>query len=347
MGPVLDKPKTEKVTHRGITKCGIRYAVSAMQGWRTEMEDAHVCMSEFVPKNWCFFGVFDGHAGSKVAQYCSENLLDSILNRLKKGGEKEEYTVEEMESAVHAGFLTLDDHLRNLPEWANGEDHSGTTAVVAMVSPTHIVWANCGDSRGILCRNGELAFATEDHKPFNQAERLRIEKAGGTVMMQRVNGSLAVSRALGDFDYKRAVTLPAVEQLVSPEPDVTVMERNNEQDEFLLLACDGIYDVMQNEDIVKYLRHRMELKEDLTEICSDLIDKCLHKVSWHKHHCNTRDGNKLFVFWQQNSRDNMSVVLLAFPAAPKVSQEAIEQEKKLHQEACEKILKRLKGTGRH
>ena len=316
MGPVLDKPKTEKTCSEGKTKCGIRYAVSAMQGWRTEMEDAHVCKTEFVPNNWCFFGVFDGHAGGKVAQHCAENLLDAILTRLKKNGEKKEYSAEEMESAVQQGFLVLDDQMRNLPDWANGEDHSGTTAVVAMVSPTHIIWANCGDSRGILCRNGELAFATEDHKPFNQGERLRIEKAGGTVMMQRVNGSLAVSRALGDFDYKRAISLPPVEQLVSPEPDVTVMERNNKQDEFLLLACDGIYDVMQNEDIVKYLRHRMELKENLTDICSDLIDKCLHKVNWHEHHYSVEDEDRLFVFLATEQPRQHECCSTSFPSCP-------------------------------
>ena len=97
-------------------------------------------------------------------------------------------------------------------------------------------------------------------------------------MMQRVNGTLAVSRALGDFDYKRNTGIDAVEQLVSPEPDITVLDRHEENDEFILLACDGIYDVMSNEDVLGYVRHQLELTNDLETICSTLIDSCLHKV---------------------------------------------------------------------
>ena len=85
---------------------------------------------------------------------------------------------------------------------ASGEDKSGTTAVCAMISPSHIFVANCGDSRAVLCRREGIRFSTQDHKPINPTEKERIQKAGGSVMIQRVNGSLAVSRALGDFEYK-------------------------------------------------------------------------------------------------------------------------------------------------
>ena len=172
----------------------------------------------------------------------------------------------------------MDRSLREQAPWSTGEDHSGTTAVCVMISPTHIYWANCGDSRGLLCRSNALEFSTTDHKPFNASEKDRIEKAGGTVMMQRVNGTLAVSRALGDFDYKRNNGIDAIEQLVSPEPDIEVIERHEQSDEFILLACDGIYDVMSNEDVLSYVRHQLELTDNLEQICSTLIDSCLHKV---------------------------------------------------------------------
>ena len=278
MGAFLEKPNTDKETHSG-DGCGIKFAVSAMQGWRMEMEDAHICTTDFGLKNWSFFGIFDGHAGSKVAKYCAQHLLESIMERLNSIHEEGEYKVEEVQKAIRQGFLAIDEQMKKVPQWANGQDRSGTTAVVAMVSPTHIIWGNCGDSRGILCRNSSIQFATQDHKPFNDSERKRIEKAGGTVMMQRVNGSLAVSRALGDFDYKRAVNLPATEQLVSPEPDLMVVARDSQQDEFMLLACDGIYDVMQNDEVVKYVRHRLELTDNLGAICNDLLDLCLYKVN--------------------------------------------------------------------
>jgi serine/threonine protein phosphatase PrpC len=272
MGAFLEKPKTEKITVKG-EGCGIKYGVSAMQGWRMEMEDAHVCETNFKLKEHSFFGVFDGHAGPKVSQYCSVHLLDTILECL--GEDKKE---DKVSKAIHDGFLKLDENLKKQPQWASGEDRSGTTAIVAMVTPKKIIWGNCGDSRGLLCRKGKVFFSTQDHKPYNQSERARIEKAGGTVMMQRVNGSLAVSRALGDFDYKREHNLKATEQLVSPEPEITMQERDPDSDEFLLLACDGIFDVMSNDEVVAYVSHHLKLTNDLVKICSDLIDTCLNKV---------------------------------------------------------------------
>lgn len=274
MGAFLEKPKTEK-NYSGGNGCGISYAFADMQGWRLEMEDAHVCRTEFGLKDWSVFGVFDGHAGSKVSRFCADNIVEVLEKKLQ---EEKELTDEVVKKSITAAFLDLDEKVRmHCENDGQGQDHSGTTAIVVLISPKHIYWANCGDSRGILCRNDKVEFATADHKPYNVAEKERIEKAGGTVMMQRVNGSLAVSRALGDFDYKRVSHLPPVEQLVSPEPEVTIIERSP-SDEFLVLACDGIYDVMANEDVCKYILHKMKLTNDLPGICCDLLDLCLNKV---------------------------------------------------------------------
>jgi len=96
----------------------------------------------------------------------------------------------------------LDATMRQMPEVVNGDDKSGSTAVCVLISPTHVYIANCGDSRAVLCRRGLPAVCTLDHKPTVPAEKKRIQDAGGSVMIHRVNGSLAVSRALGDFEYK-------------------------------------------------------------------------------------------------------------------------------------------------
>jgi len=290
MGAFLDKPKTDKVTDKGEGNNGLRYGVSAMQGWRMEMEDAHVCNTDFAKsddalKNWAFFGVFDGHAGAKVSQHSANHLLESICEEITKDKEKDKTDsktktdVEYAKVGITQGFFSLDKKLRELPEWSSGEDRSGTTAITVMVTPHHIIWGNCGDSRGLLCRAGKLLFATEDHKPYNTNEKERIEKAGGTVMMQRVNGSLAVSRALGDFDYKRSADLEPKEQLVSPEPDISVNDRED-TDEFLFLACDGIFDVMSNEEVIAYIQRQLTLTDDLAQICSNLLDLCLNKVKY-------------------------------------------------------------------
>ena len=274
MGAFLDKPMTEKTTCSGEGKT-LKYGMSAMQGWRKDMEDAHVCRLDFGWDGWSIFGVFDGHAGASVSKYLSEHIVDCIKEKTEFSGVE---GVENVQEGVKSGFMYVDERLLRDPDYANGINRGGSTAIAVLISPKHIVWANCGDSRGFLCQNSSVIWATEDHKPHNAKEKARIEKAGGTVMNQRVNGTLAVSRALGDFEYKQNLSFPPCEQLVSPEPDVTVIPRK-QGDEFIFLACDGVYDVMTNEEIAKYIRHKLELTDNHSQICSDLIDYCLNKVN--------------------------------------------------------------------
>ena len=96
-------------------------------------------------------------------------------------------------------------------------------------------------------------------------------------MIQRVNGSLAVSRALGDFEYKNVQGKGPCEQLVSPEPEIST-EKRTDRDEFIVLACDGVWDVMSNEDIAAFVGDRMTVTDDLKDICNTVVDTCLHKV---------------------------------------------------------------------
>lgn len=280
MGAFLDKPRTEKHNEKGKGN-NLSYALSSMQGWRVEMEDAHSAHIGLPGgnKDWSFFGVFDGHAGSKASLYCAEQLLESIttnedFRNIKASNGQESSTVTK---ALRRGFLELDSRLRQLPEIETGEDKSGTTVTSVLVSPSQIYFANCGDSRAVLARGGKVAFSTQDHKPTNPAEKERIQNAGGSVMIQRVNGSLAVSRALGDFDYKSSSGRGQCEQLVSPEPDIHIEDRT-ESDEFLVLACDGIWDVMSNEDVCDFVRDRLQVTSDLAAIANMVVDTCLHKV---------------------------------------------------------------------
>jgi protein phosphatase 1B len=150
--------------------------------------------------------------------------------------------------------------------------------VCAFISPKNIYIANCGDSRAVLCRSGNPVFSTRDHKPGLSGEKERIQKAGGCVVIQRVNGLLAVSRALGDYEYKKVEGRGPCEQLVSPEPEIFVRERDDEQDEFLVLACDGIWDVMNNESLCNFIHSRLLITDDLEAVSNQVIDTCLYKV---------------------------------------------------------------------
>ena len=139
------------------------------------------------------------------------------------------------------------------PEVKSNDDHSGSTAITCLITPTHFFIANCGDSRSIGISNGIAIPFSDDHKPYNPKEESRIREAGGSVQMKRVNGDLAVSRALGDFVYKNSPTLPPEKQQVSCEPDIIVYERKHAEDQFIVLACDGIWDVMSNEECAAYI----------------------------------------------------------------------------------------------
>lgn len=292
MGAFLDKPKTEKFNEHGEGN-GLRFGVSSMQGWRCEMEDAHyarTCLSERNLDEWSFFAVFDGHAGVKASDHCAKHLLTCII-------ETEEFRSNDIINGIRAGFLKLDDRMRDLPELASGDDKSGTTAVCAFVSNDQVYIANCGDSRAVLCgRNGVPTFWTQDHKPILPGEKQRIQNAGGSVMIQRVNGSLAVSRALGDYDYKSSKELGQCEQLVSPEPEIFVHDRDA-QDEFLVLACDGIWDVMTNDDVCKFVRNRLSISDNLEDVANQVIDTCLHKVLIHLHFLPSFFGNIFYQFF--------------------------------------------------
>jgi len=138
-------------------------------------------------------------------------------------------------------------------------------------------------------------------------------------MIQRVNGSLAVSRALGDFEYKAVPGLQANQQLVSPEPDVYTLRREVDLDEFLLLACDGVYDVMSNAELCDFVHSRMRVTSELPNVANQVLDACLSK----------------------GSRDNMSVVLVAFAAAPRPDPEAQNEEKMWHTMVEEKVSEML------
>jgi protein phosphatase 2C len=120
-------------------------------------------------------------------------------------------------------------------------DHVGSTAVVAVVAPRHLVVSNCGDSRAVLCRGGAAIPLSSDHKPDRPDELERIQAAGGRVIFwdgARVFGVLAMSRAIGDSYLK---------PYVISDPEVRVLERKDGDDEFLILASDGLWDVVSNE----------------------------------------------------------------------------------------------------
>lgn len=297
MGNFLAAPITEKETHRGKGN-GLEYGISAMQGWRVNMEDSHVAVvnSKRFPEGSSVFAVCDGHGGKLTADLAAERMVDSFGETMEKErifADKRVPSAEEIGQCMRKAFMSLDQDIRDVIDEKKGADQSGCTAISAFISSTHVIVANSGDSRSVLAKGGRVVPMSSDHKPMLDKERKRIEKAGGSVRANRVNGDLAVSRALGDFTYKQRFDLKPEEQQVSAEPDIQV-EAIDKSEEFLVIACDGIWDVMTNEDVCENVRDLMGKGEsDMGLIAEEILDMCL----------------------RLGSRDNMSVVIVKFPAA--------------------------------
>lgn len=115
---------------------------------------------------------------------------------------------------------------------------------------------------------------SRDHKPTDPQEYARIKKAGGFVADGRVNGCLNLSRALGDMEYKKSKDLPPEEYMITANPDIKLMELQS-GDHFLILACDGIWDVLTDQEACDFVISRLNRKRSLESIATDLCDYCL------------------------------------------------------------------------
>ncbi|KAG7187977.1 hypothetical protein KM043_013933 [Ampulex compressa] len=269
MGQTLSEPVTAKKS-ACCRDASYRVGSSCMQGWRVKMEDCHVhILSLPEDPGTAFFAVYDGHGGAAVAQHAGKHLHEYITRR-------SEYKEGDVARAMQQGFLEFDKAMQN--DVILKEDQSGTTVIALLIKDNVLYSANAGDSRAVASIGGNTVPLSRDHKPTLKDERERIEAAGGWVEFNRVNGQLALSRALGDFMFKRNESKPAEEQIVTALPEI---QRFNitEEWEFVILACDGIWDVMTSEEVVSFVRTRLgdSQKEPLDpeEICEDLMYRCL------------------------------------------------------------------------
>ncbi|KAF8655483.1 hypothetical protein AX16_003041 [Volvariella volvacea WC 439] len=265
MGQTLSFPATQKSSESGADE-RLYYAVSEMQGWRISMEDAHAAVldlggDEASPN--AFFAVYDGHGGSNVAKYAGTHVHQRLTS-------EEAYKERKYEDALKNAFLGTDKDLLA----AHAREPAGCTAVAALVTSDKIYVANAGDSRSVIGVKGEYKALSFDHKPTSETEKRRIFQAGGYVEFGRVNGNLALSRALGDFEFKKNYSLSPEEQIITANPDITCHEITDD-DEFLVLACDGIWDCLTSQQVVDFIRYQVSQGKELQEICEMMCDHCL------------------------------------------------------------------------
>jgi serine/threonine protein phosphatase PrpC len=172
MGNFLATPITEKDTESGNGN-NLEYGLATMQGWRTGMEDAHVAQinPEGLPAGCSLFAVFDGHGGRLAADLASERLTEYLTKTMTAdvfpGGKAEGADPAKIGRAMRDAFMALDQNIRDTFVKNYSQDQSGCTAIAAIVTPTHIIVANSGDSRSVMAKDGRTVEMSFDHKPIN------------------------------------------------------------------------------------------------------------------------------------------------------------------------------------
>lgn len=250
-----------------------------------------------------FFGVFDGHGGSEVAKFCAERMHHVIAEEWngatvvsKKSSNDADEWRRKWRSIMLNGFARTDDEAA-----ATTRDTVGSTAVVALLSACQIIVSNCGDSRAVLCRGTETIALTIDQKPDRKDELARIESLEGGKVINwygaRVLGVLSMSRAIGDRYFR---------PYIIPVPETTFTTRT-EKDECLILASDGLWDVMSSEEVGEVARRLIRRRRRC--VAAAAISS---NVSDHQGICPAQfvADNLTQLATAKNSTDNISVIVV-------------------------------------
>ncbi|CAJ1448058.1 unnamed protein product [Effrenium voratum] len=257
---VLGETVTATVLRRSQGNLG-RAASACMQGDRTSFEDFHV-----LDQTAALVAVFDGHLGDEAAAFCAERLPLHLAKA-------------ETASEWQEAFKACDAELRErLPQ-----TEAGTTATVVRVKESsqdalELLVGSCGDCRAVLWqKESNTLLSTRDHRPSDVDERRRIEAAGGEVTKEdpddppRVDGVLSCSRALGSFELKQEALWPE-DQKVSCLPDFHKWHAT--RGDWLILACDGIWDAASNEQVVDRVCRRATKGKDLGQVVEAMLQLC-------------------------------------------------------------------------
>lgn len=257
--------------------------------YRAKMEDVHTYVANFAEKlDWGYFAIFDGHAGKSTARWCGNTLHTLIEQELLA-----------KEALANCGLGASPSHLCDVKEVFNnvfmkadeliekeGSGSAGSTAAVAILrwesieeqpdlekpnlhnsgrkfdfvpGPHHkrmLYTSNVGDLRIVICRAGKAYRLTYDHKASDPSEIERVRDKGGLIVKNRVNGVLAITRSLGDSYIKN---------LVTGKPFTTSTEITSD-DEFLILACDGVWDVISDSHACKFVSDFFKKQEKNKEV---------------------------------------------------------------------------------
>jgi len=218
----------------------ILYGFAEDIGYRSTMEDAHTI--HVIPEKSFFSAeIYDGHGGKKAAQIAAGMLTNHFLSLWSIELQKVSLDCKKESQILKQSYEEVDNYI------VDSGIESGTTAATFYIINKKYIVSNVGDTRVIMGRKGGVDLLTLDHKPHLIEEKSRIEKIGGRISnydIPRVQGILAVSRALGDVKLK---------PFISSEPRIIEGNLCKEND-FVILACDGVWDVLSPEDVIEIAR---------------------------------------------------------------------------------------------
>ena len=259
------------------------YAYSTSKGNIRDYNEDTITVRKIIdPKDknnyFYIFAIYDGHGGNGCSIYLKNNLYKNITECSMIG-------LRNAINLTEQNFLEYE----GVNQYGELDDTSGSCASIVLIKNKKCIIANVGDSRCILFKNKRLFFATKDHKPNSHSEKRRIESAGGSVfqstaivplyqngkmieMPWRVNpGRLSVSRTFGDIEIKLE-KFGGKKNVVVSTPDIVEFELNDQYN-FLVIACDGVFDVLSNMEILECIKIVLKInknkKRKINEICGD------------------------------------------------------------------------------
>ena len=258
--------------------CVLEYSFREDQNIDSEilMEDKSKSIENFNnDKNQMLFEIFDGHGGDEMSAYLQNNLAKIYKQNLllNKGN-----IILSLKNAFH----DADDEMRGQ---LNIEGLGSTGSLVHLVknnfSDELVVYsANVGDSRVSLISPEHIIRLSYDHRTSDEKEKKRILESGMDIIDDRICGTLMLTRIFGNYEYKEENDEKNSENenkgLIC-EPFISKINIDpNIENQFLIIASDGVWDILTEEDIQKIIKKY----QDTQKICSIIIKKCLENEAW-------------------------------------------------------------------
>lgn len=302
-----EKKKSYYVTAEAL---GLRVHAESWPGLKKTLQDRYAS-DEAMEELGVYFGVFDGHGGTQVADHAAKQLHKNIMSHFRQKQVQPASRDEKIKAAIKEAFVQTDKEVLSMAERKKFEQ-VGSTAVAALLhgnpklgTALRLVIANLGDSRAVLCRGGQAVAVSEDHKPTRIDEKKRIERSGGLVLQvrgtwrvaastnpnsmsksaRREYQGLAMTRSFGDLYFKQPTLLSVA------EPEIQIVPLSD-KDLFVVLATDGIYDILSNQEVVDLV---LKYWDDPEEAAKNVVRSA----------------------YKRGSEDNLTVLVIQFGWADK------------------------------